>query len=164
MYFFKNKRNFLIIVVVLLMMGLFLYRTFGAHRTNSYPNSNSYSENSNSSSYPKNSYNNYNNYNNSNNRNFKNIEVSGAIYNLKFRTSKRGNEYTTFKIKTEDNKIYNCYSPKWLSIKNNEVLKVSGKYFETKHVGRYTFYNELDVENFSSIKWQYLYFFCVLTY
>ncbi|MEO1783503.1 hypothetical protein V4762_00335 [Thermodesulfobium sp. 4217-1] len=149
MYFFKNKRNFLIIVVVLLMAGLFLYRTFGTHRTNSYQNNSNYSENSNSSSYPKNSY---NNYNDSYSDSFKNIEVSGAIYNLKFRTSKRGNEYTTFKVKTEDNKIYNCYSPKWLSIKNNEVLKVSGKYFETKHVGRYTFYNEIDVENFSSIK------------
>lgn len=149
MYSFNNKRNFLIIVVVLLMIGLFFYRTFGTHRTNSYQNSSNYSKTSNSSSYPKNSY---NNYNDSNNRSFKNVDVSGTIYNLKFRTSKRGNRYTTFKIRTKFNAVYNCYAPKWLSIKNNEILRVYGKYFEVKHVGKYTFYKELDVENFSAIQ------------
>jgi hypothetical protein len=131
------------------MMGLFLYRTFGTHRTNSYQNSSSYSEKPNTISYPKNSY---SNYKYSNSDNFKNIEINGVIYGVSFRTSKKGNEYTTFKIKTEDNAIYSCYSPKWLSIKNNEILRLNGKYYKTKHVGRYTFYNELDVENFSVIK------------
>lgn len=148
MNFFKNKRKFLIIVVILLMMGLFLYRTFGTYRTNSYQNSSSYSEKSNTGSYPKNSYNN----NRANNDTYKNIEVTGTVFDLKFKTSKVGNKYMTFKIKTTDNVVYNCYSPEWLSIRSNDLLNVSGKYFETKNVGRYTFHNELDVEDFSFVK------------
>jgi len=79
------------------MMGLFLYRTFGTYRTNSYQNSIGYLDKSIVGSYPKNSYNN----NRANNNTYKNIEVTGTVFDLKFKTSKIGNKYMTFKIKRQ---------------------------------------------------------------
>ncbi|AEE15372.1 hypothetical protein Thena_1766 [Thermodesulfobium narugense DSM 14796] len=137
MSFLKNKRIFLILIVLFLIAGLFLYRNFSGNRNNFYQESNNYAKN---------------NYENTKQpKEFKDIEVKGTIYNVKFKTSKKGNEYTTFKIKTENANVYNCFSFGWLPIKNNDVLKLSGRYYDIRQVGKYTFYNEIDVKNFEVV-------------
>ncbi|AWB11058.1 hypothetical protein TDSAC_1722 [Thermodesulfobium acidiphilum] len=137
MPFLKNKRIFWILTILFLLVGLFFYRSFSNDRTNFYQKYNN---------YPKNTYENTKRL-----EEFRNIKVKGRVYDVKFRTSRMGNKYTTFKIKTKNGNFYNCFSFGWLPIKNNDILKLSGRYYNIKQVGKYTFYNEIDVKNFEVV-------------
>lgn len=72
------------------------------------------------------------------------IQVEGKIGSLRFKTSKKGNAYTTLMIKDSSNAVLNVFSFGTLSLKKNDSVVVIGRYQKVKHVGSYSFYNEID--------------------
>ena len=77
----------------------------------------------------------------------KEVCVEGLISNLKFKTSKKGNPYTTFDLNDENSKSLTVFSFGTLPIKEGNKVKVTGRYEVEKRVGRYTFYNEIDASS-----------------
>lgn len=69
------------------------------------------------------------------------VEVKGKVMDLDFKTSKQGNDYTTFEL--EDNGKVNVYIQDHPEVEEGKCFKVKGKYYKEKHVGMYTFYNEI---------------------
>lgn len=81
--------------------------------------------------------------------------VEGSVSKLKFKTSKRGNPYTTFTISDENGKSLNVFSHGTVSIKERDKVKVTGRYGVEKRVGRYTFYNEIDAKSLEKLQENY---------
>ncbi len=73
--------------------------------------------------------------------------VQGSVSKLKFKTSKRGNAYTTFSLYDENGKSLSVFSFGSLSVKEGDKVNVTGRYEVEKRVGRYTFHNEIDAIN-----------------
>ncbi len=78
------------------------------------------------------------------------VEVEGLVSDLKFKESRSGRKYTTFKI--QDNygrtlKVY--YGNGHPAIKNNDRVLVKGVYRKVKRIGRYQYKNQIDA---SSVK------------
>jgi len=74
----------------------------------------------------------------------KEVSVSGIVSKIKFRTSKGGNEYTTFSLiesSGESIRVFTWGHPK---IKEGQKVKVTGTYRKVKKMRRYTFYNEIE--------------------
>ncbi len=71
------------------------------------------------------------------------VQVEGKIISTQFKTSKKGNPYTTFKLGS-DGKPLSVFSFGTLSIKAEDSVTVMGRYQKVKHVGQYTFHNEID--------------------
>lgn len=74
----------------------------------------------------------------------KEVSVSGIVSKIKFRTSKGGNEYTTFSLvesSGESIRVFTWGRPK---IKEGQKVKVTGTYRKVKKMRRYTFYNEIE--------------------
>jgi hypothetical protein len=73
------------------------------------------------------------------------LSVTGAIAQLAEKTSRRGNDYTTFDLcdGTSSVHVYSYGHPK---LTNGQTLTVSGKFFADKHVGSLDFKNELDAD------------------
>jgi len=72
------------------------------------------------------------------------ITVTGTVKDFKQKVSHRGNNYETYKLCD----IQSCISVfAWGMTPHNDGDKVtvSGQFMKIKHVGQYTFYNELDV-------------------
>jgi hypothetical protein len=74
----------------------------------------------------------------------KEVSVPGTVSNLKFKTSKAGNAYTTFSVVEKSRHSINVYVRKHPKLRNGEKVKVTGTYRKVKRVGRYTFYNEIE--------------------
>jgi cytochrome c-type biogenesis protein CcmE len=77
----------------------------------------------------------------------KEVCVEGSVSTLKFKTSKRGNPYTTFSVNDENRKSLNVFSHGTLSIQEGDEVKVTGRFDIEKKVGKYTFYNEIDASS-----------------
>lgn len=71
------------------------------------------------------------------------VQVEGKVASPNFKTSKRGNPYTTFKL-TDAGNTLTVFSFGTLSIREDGKVRVMGRYQKVKQVGRYTFYNEID--------------------
>jgi hypothetical protein len=71
------------------------------------------------------------------------VQAEGKVLALRFKTSKKGNPFTTFKLGS-DEKAISVFSFGTLSINGGDQVKVTGRYQKVKHVGQYTFYNEID--------------------
>ena len=72
------------------------------------------------------------------------LSVSGSVAQLAEKTSRRGNDYTTFDLcETACVHVYSYGHPK---IANGQTLTVTGKFFADKHVGSLDFKNELDAD------------------
>jgi len=71
------------------------------------------------------------------------VQVKGKVLDLKSKTSKRGNDYTIIVLSdgTGNITVFTFGTPK---IKFGDTVKVIGIFYKVKHVGRYTFYNEID--------------------
>jgi len=78
--------------------------------------------------------------------NGKEVSVSGTVSKIKFRTSKGGNEYTTFSLIGDSggSVSVNVFVWEHPKIKEGQKVKVLGIYRKVKKVGRYTFYNEIE--------------------
>ena len=73
------------------------------------------------------------------------VQVEGKVISPNFRTSKKGNAYTTFKVTDSQNNTLSVFSFGTLTIKEGDTVKVTGRYQKVKHVPpRFTFYNEID--------------------
>lgn len=78
------------------------------------------------------------------------VTVSGLVDKFKQKTSKKGNDYFTFKLvdKGDKKKIVNLYGqgkPK-VEVKDGQLLSVTGTYRLEKTVGNSTFKNEIQVK------------------
>lgn len=78
------------------------------------------------------------------------VTVSGLVDKFKQKTSKKGNDYFTFKLvdKGDKKKIVNLYGqgkPK-IEVKDGQLLSVTGTYRVEKTVGNSTFKNEIQVK------------------
>ncbi len=71
--------------------------------------------------------------------------MSGKVLNLRLKTSKRGNAYTTFTLSGSDGKgSLNVYSRGHVQVKDGQAVKVTGIYRIEKRVGKYTFHSDID--------------------
>ena len=71
------------------------------------------------------------------------VEVEGEVHDLKKKTSRVGNAYTTFKLDSE-NKQVTVFSYGHLPIREDDKVVVIGKFYKERRVGRATFTNEID--------------------
>ena len=72
------------------------------------------------------------------------LTVNGTVQQLNERTSRRGNDYTTFDLC--DASCVHVYSYGHPKIANGQTLTVNGKFFAVKHVGSVDFKNEIDAD------------------
>lgn len=72
------------------------------------------------------------------------VQVEGKAMFVKFKVSRKGNPYTTFKLTDNKGNALNVFSFGTLKIYDNDKVRVTGKYHLFKHVGIYTFYNQID--------------------
>jgi len=73
------------------------------------------------------------------------LQVEGKVVAPNFRTSKKGNAYTTFKVTDSQKNTLSVFSFGTLTIKEGDTVKVMGRYQKVKQVPpRFTFYNEID--------------------
>jgi hypothetical protein len=73
------------------------------------------------------------------------LSVAGTIAKLTAKTSRRGNDYTTFDV-CDGTSCVHVYSYGHPKLTNGQTLTVSGKFFADKHVGNVDFKNELDAD------------------
>ena len=71
------------------------------------------------------------------------VQVEAKVLAPQFKSSKKGNAYTTFKLEG-DGQFLSVFSFGTLSINGGDLVKVIGRYQKVKRVGRYNFYNEID--------------------
>jgi len=71
------------------------------------------------------------------------VEVEGEVDDLKKKTSRVGNAYTTFKLDSESKQV-TVFSYGHLPISEDDKVVVIGKFYKEKRVGRTTFTNEID--------------------
>lgn len=71
------------------------------------------------------------------------VQIEGNVTSVNQKVSKKGNSYFILKIANGDKSlsVFNFGRP---SIKEGDSAKVTGRYQKVKHVGQYTFYNEID--------------------
>lgn len=72
------------------------------------------------------------------------IRVSGTIEDFEIKVSHRGNTYETFKL-CGNTDCLNVFAWGQASHNDGEKITLSGVFYQVKHVGRYTFYDELDI-------------------
>lgn len=73
----------------------------------------------------------------------KNIALNGAPGNVKETTSRRGNDYTTFKLQDSSGCAVKIFSWGHPTLSNCDQVRVEGVFETEHHQGRYTFYNEI---------------------
>ena len=71
------------------------------------------------------------------------VQVEGAVDDLKKKTSRAGNPYTTFKLDSGGKQIV-VFSYGHLPIEEDDQVVVVGKFYKERRVGRSTFKNEID--------------------
>lgn len=71
------------------------------------------------------------------------VKASGIVKNLRLRTSKAGNDYTTFDLTEKDDKVH-VYSRGKLEIKEGDRVVVTARFYTEKKLGELTFKNEMD--------------------
>jgi exonuclease VII large subunit len=72
------------------------------------------------------------------------VSVSGTVSKLKLKTSKGGNDYTTFSLLSESGGSLTIFVWGQSKLKQGQKVKATGTYRKFKRVGRYTFYNEIE--------------------
>ena len=72
------------------------------------------------------------------------LTVNGTVQQLSAKTSRRGNDYTTFDLC--DASCIHVYSYGHPKIANGQTLTVNGRFFADKKVGTLDFKNELDAD------------------
>jgi hypothetical protein len=73
------------------------------------------------------------------------LSVTGTIAQLAEKTSRRGNDYSTFDL-CDGTSCIHVYSYGHPKLTNGQTQTVSGKFFADKHVGSLDFKNELDAD------------------
>jgi DNA/RNA endonuclease YhcR with UshA esterase domain len=75
------------------------------------------------------------------------VTVVGPVSEFRQRTSQRGNEYFTFKIKVDKDQELNIYGRGKVepAVKNGDRVEVTGQFRKEKKVQDFTVKNEIDV-------------------
>jgi F0F1-type ATP synthase epsilon subunit len=71
------------------------------------------------------------------------VQVEGEVDDLKKKTSRIGNPYTTFKLDSGGKQVV-VFSYGHLNIQEDDAVIVVGKFYKERRVGRSTFKNEID--------------------
>jgi hypothetical protein len=71
------------------------------------------------------------------------VQVEGKVDDLKKKTSRVGNPYTTFKLDSGGKQI-TVFSYGHLDLQDDDAVVVIGKFYKERRVGRSTFKNEID--------------------
>ncbi len=79
------------------------------------------------------------------------VTLIGTAEDVLPRVSRRGNDYTTFKLADTTGRI-NVFSWGKLSIRSGERVEVRGVFQRVKRVGKYTFYNEIEASSVQRVR------------
>jgi hypothetical protein len=71
------------------------------------------------------------------------VQVEGEVDDLKKKTSRIGNPYTTFKLDSGGKQVV-VFSYGHLNIREDDAVVVVGKFYKERRVGRSIFKNEID--------------------
>ena len=74
------------------------------------------------------------------------VTIQGTATTVRERISRAGNPYMTSRLQDPTGSIV-VYTRGHPGISNGDRVEVVGLFQQVKHVGRYTFYNEIDVQN-----------------
>lgn len=77
--------------------------------------------------------------------------VVGLVSKLKSKTSKKGKTHTRF-VLNDEGKFLKVFSNGAFPIKEGDKVRVTGRYFVEKEVGRHTFYNEIDTSSVEKLQ------------
>jgi exonuclease VII large subunit len=72
------------------------------------------------------------------------VSVSGTVSTLKLKTSKGGNDYTTFSLLGESGGSLTVFVWGQFKLKQGQKVKVTGTYRKYKRMVRYNFYNAIE--------------------
>lgn len=75
----------------------------------------------------------------------KEVEIEGEVTNLKFEVSAKGNKYTTFNLK-EENETFTVFSYSYLPIAEKDIVKVKGTFFTEYLYESYIFPNQINTQ------------------
>ncbi len=81
----------------------------------------------------------------------KTVTVSGTAGEVSSRTSRRGNPYTTFRLSDQGESV-KVFTFGTSAIKDGERVEVRGIFQRVKHVGAYTFHDEIDASSVTPAK------------
>jgi len=74
----------------------------------------------------------------------KHVAVSGIVQAVEMKTSQRGNDYDVFELC--DSRCVHVFTWGHPALSNGQRLTVRGVFEVTKHVGAYTFHNEIEAD------------------
>lgn len=77
------------------------------------------------------------------------ITLTGRAQHVRTKVSRHGNEYTTFTLSDGSGHL-NVFAWGDIHLTSGERVEVHGRYDHVKHVGRYTFYNEISATSILS--------------
>ncbi len=80
------------------------------------------------------------------------VTLLGTVSALKETTSRRGNDYTTFKLQDPSGcGAVNVFTWGHPTMNNDDHVRVEGVFETEHHKGRYTFYNEVEATKVTSL-------------
>jgi hypothetical protein len=84
----------------------------------------------------------------------KEVCVEGSVSELEFKTSTKGNTYTTFSVYDEHFEYLTVFSHGTLSIDEGDKVKVTGRYDVVKRVGiiTYSYYNAIGASSVEKLQ------------
>jgi hypothetical protein len=81
----------------------------------------------------------------------KEVSVSGKISNLKFKTLKGGNNYTTFVLVGKSGGRINVFIEGRLKLKPGQKVRVTGLYRKVKKTAHRNYYNEIEASEVKAL-------------
>jgi len=89
---------------------------------------------------------------NKDNYDHKEVLVEGKVTSLKFKTSKKGNDYANFHLSDIPGNSIRVFVWGHPSISESDRVEVKGIFYKVKYVGRYRFYDEIDAESIKRLE------------
>jgi hypothetical protein len=81
----------------------------------------------------------------------KKVSVNGSVSNLKFKTSKSGNNYTTFVLVGESGVRINVIILEHPKVKAGQKVRVTGVYRKVKKTAHRNYYNEIEASEVKAL-------------
>ena len=75
------------------------------------------------------------------------VTLHGTVAALKETVSRRGNDYTTFKLQDPSGGAVSIFAWGHPALKDGDRVEVEGVFQQVRHVGRYTFYDEVEAQS-----------------
>jgi hypothetical protein len=74
------------------------------------------------------------------------VVVSGVAADVRMRTSRAGNDYETFEVCDQQMNCVRVFTWGHPAVEEGAKITVRGTFSAVRHVGRYTFYNEIEAD------------------